>query len=273
MQLQTKTKILAWAVVGDKEKIDFDLCDFSPDQVAQLDRLIRAEGDNKVRIEIAPEQKKLQIEPITSTVRLVSLACRTKGQKIKVGDFKSPDERAMAIKRMSAADTPIFLSISEIQTTMLTDSKKQAESATRTPTAEPDAPHTERIEIKCKGMKLAKFTAYLRCDGPGEWRFGWDIQMGNYIHTASDEDCAGFDCRHAALNGLLLAAGTWLESIELPAGADQQRALKARQKSMIEQIKEKIGDLIRQGKDEVPFEEDPPWEEVESEEDAEEEDE
>lgn len=112
-KIATKTRIAAWVVVGNREKIDFDLCDFSPDQVAALDRVIRSESDGHLALTIEPEQKKLQIPAITSTVRLVSLSCRTKGQKLKVAEFKSPDERATALKRMSAADTPVILTLEE----------------------------------------------------------------------------------------------------------------------------------------------------------------
>jgi hypothetical protein len=128
-KIATRTKILVWAVVGDKERIDFDLCDFSPDQVGALDRLIRADGEAAIRLTIEPEQKKLQIAALVSTVRLVSLSCRTKGQKIRIAGFKSPDERATALKRLSAADTPILLTIEEVQRSLFSGSDKASDDA------------------------------------------------------------------------------------------------------------------------------------------------
>lgn len=129
--IATKTKVLLWAVMGEKERLDFDLCDFSPEQVGGLNRLIREDGENSVRLTIDPEQKKLQIAPITVVVRLVSLYCRGKGQKLKIGGFASPDERATAIKRLIAAETPVVLTIEPIQAGLPFDEKKQTAQDTK----------------------------------------------------------------------------------------------------------------------------------------------
>jgi len=113
-RIACKTKIIQWAVVGEKEKIEFDLCDYSPDQVAALERLVR-HPDDKVRATIAVEQKKLQIADIASSARIVSIALRAGGQKIKLADFKSPDERAVSLKRLSGNETPVLLAIEPIE--------------------------------------------------------------------------------------------------------------------------------------------------------------
>ncbi|MEN6336622.1 MAG: hypothetical protein ABFE13_24825 [Phycisphaerales bacterium] len=266
MNVTTKTKILAWAVAGEKEKLDLDLCDFSADQVGELDRLIRADGDDKVRITLAPEQKKLQIEPITSVVKLVSMSCRTKGQKLRISGFHSPDERATAIKRMSAADTPILLTITEIQPTMFGKAKPVTEDT------EKQIPHSDSFAIKCKGLKLAELTVDLIYEGPGQWRSGWLARLGNYTQEHDAKEGPAFTSRTAALNAVQLGIAAWLDEIPMTGTADGKRALVARRTKMREQVMaaieakicedpDKIEDENTEGTDGqeggIPFEEDP----------------
>jgi hypothetical protein len=141
-KIAVKTKVVRWSVLDGKELLDFDVLDLSPDQVGSLERIIR-EKDNSVNITIEPEQKKLQLAGITSAVRLVSLMCREKGQRLKIADFKSPDERATGMKKIISAETPVLVTI-EIKQTKLFDEQK-AEDAFD-PGVEPSAPETATAE-------------------------------------------------------------------------------------------------------------------------------
>jgi len=131
-------------------------------------------------------------------------------------------------------------------------------------TAEPtttqgETPHTEAIEIKCKGMKLAYLKAVLVCEGAGAWRLGYEAQCGNYSQTKDAKEGPAFDSRTAALNALHFSASTWIDSIELTGSADQKRSLSARKSSWWSQVKEMIDAKVREGQPaEVPFEEDDP---------------
>ncbi len=125
MKIAVKTKINEWGAAGDREKIVFDLLDLSPDQVGDIDRAIRHNSEDPVRMTIEPVQKKLQIPPIISQVRLVSMNCMTGGQKLKIADFKSPDERATAMKRLTASDTQIKLILEDVQGKLFDDQKDQ----------------------------------------------------------------------------------------------------------------------------------------------------
>jgi len=124
MKIAVKTKITEWGAAGDKEKISFDILDFSPDQVGDIDRLIRNNSEDPVSLSIEPIQKKLQIAPIVSQVRLVSMNCMTGGQKLKIADFKSPDERATAMKRLTASDTQITLTLEDVQGKLFDEQKE-----------------------------------------------------------------------------------------------------------------------------------------------------
>jgi hypothetical protein len=112
-KIAVKTKIVRWSVLDGKELLDFDVLDFSPEQVGYIERIIR-EKDNSVNIIIEPEQKKLQFAGIKSNIRLVSMTCRENGQRLKIADFYSPDERATGIKKIIMAETPVLVTI-EIQ--------------------------------------------------------------------------------------------------------------------------------------------------------------
>lgn len=240
--IATKTKILAWAVVGDKERIDFDLCDFSPDQVAGLDRLIRAEGENKVELSIEPEQKKLQIAPIVSTVRLVSLACRTKGQKLKIAEFKSPDERATAIKRMSGADTPLLLSIRELQKGMFDGSHMPSGSH-----AEKSEGH-EVLTFKASGMKKAGVTIYLHRRGDGSYGGGFEWALGNYGGSKKSEDTAWYDTKAYCLEDLGQELQQALAGMEIKGSADARRATESRRDTLREQVELWLDGLLAEAK-------------------------
>jgi len=117
-KIASKTKIAAWSCLpGQKEKIEFDLFDFAPDQIASLDRWLRAEKP-QVRMTVSVEQKKLQIDDITAVVRLVNVSLRTGGQKIKVADFKSPAERAQTLKNLVQNETPVLVTVCEYQASL-----------------------------------------------------------------------------------------------------------------------------------------------------------
>ena len=113
-KIQSMTTIRQWAMVEDKEKIDFELLDFSPEQVAQLDRWVRHPED-KLQLTIEAEQKKLQLGAVTSLVRLVSSASRAGGQKVKVAGFTTTDSRAQAMKALVKSCTPVMVTFEQVQ--------------------------------------------------------------------------------------------------------------------------------------------------------------
>ena len=241
-KIASKTKIILWGVAGEKEKIDFDLCDFSSEQVADLDRLVRADGESKVRLTIEPEQKKLQIAAIAAVVGLVSLSCREKGQKLKVRGFKSPDERATAIKRMCAADTPVLLTIDEISPGLFGKSTK--DSPAQPAAAQPSVEETHTaFECKFKGLRGCKCHLEIlgRRDG---WRAKYSAKLGNISGADGTEQVNPAPTRAMAINGALKAILCWLDEIEITGTADARRSLAARRDQMKEQVTEQLQNLI-----------------------------
>ena len=260
--IATKTKVLSWACVGAKEKIDLEVCDFSPDQVGALDRLLRTGKDERVRVTIEPEQKKLQIPPVACPVRLVSLSCRPGGQKIKLAEFRTPDDRATAMKRLIANETPVVLSIEEIQKQLPfgesgTNAKVTAKRTEATAaTTEGDEPVNEPVIIKCKGMRKAGVKAAI-CHRPGEGHgYSWTGEMGNHVGDGASDD-GGHPTRIQCLAALRDDLVCWLRDLEITGTADRRRADGARRDQMREQVEAHFDKLILAA-DEVPFDEDPP---------------
>ena len=126
-KIAVKTKINFLTFAGETEKIGFNVLDFAPDQVAAIDRLIRNNKEDPVRLTIEPENKQLQYAPIVSHVRLVSMNCMGTGQKIKIADFKSTDDRATTLKRLVTSGTQVVVTIEPVQGRMFDETKASDE--------------------------------------------------------------------------------------------------------------------------------------------------
>jgi len=245
-RIATETKILSWSVVGEKEKIEFELCDFSPDQIGKLERFVR-HPDDQVRVTLEPKDKKLQIEPITSGVRIVSIALRAAGQKLKLAEFHSPDSRAQALKRLSANETPITLTIEPIQGHLFEgpDNNHAATQATQAteatePERDPQTPsdewHTELEEtFKAKGLKQASATLTLQTDG-GFWRCGYAARLGHFTTENPAADAYGHATRALCLENTHAELLQWLDGLEITGKADARRSMEKRRDSMREQL-------------------------------------
>lgn len=250
-QIATKAKISLWCVVGDKEKIDFGLCDFSPDQVASLDRIVRAK-DEPVRLTIEPEQKKLQIAPIEATVRIVSLACRSGGQKIKIADFKSPDSRAEAIKRMSAAETPLILTLEPIQNQLpfAEDEPRRSEPAGDDGPAL--APDSQTHRLKFAGLRKCSAEVTVYRDGD-RWAAGHAVFMGEDYEILSETGQFKAATKALALQAVSKAMIDWLLGLTMASKADRARRTK-----MVDQIADQMRVLIDQAGGEPAGDDGPP---------------
>ena len=123
MKAAVKTFIDEWSVSEGKEKITFPKLDFSPDQVGNLDRILR-DTENKVTMTISVVKKKLQFEPIVYQVHIVSINCMNGGQKLKISGFKSPDSRAVAMKSLADTKEPVTITIEDKQQRLFDDSDK-----------------------------------------------------------------------------------------------------------------------------------------------------
>lgn len=222
MKIAVKTKITEWGTVGDKEKISFELLDFSPDQVADIDRLIRNNNEDPVRMTIEVIQKKLEILPIESQVRLVSMNCMSGGQKLKIADFKSPDTRATALKRMVNTDTQIILTIEAVQGNLFNDTDRPDQQSAASAA---DDEKTEDFKVNDNGVienpkqitvnfpKTYKTTCVISYAFSDEWYSGYDINVshfGEYLPVSKNH--LRFDTLEEALENAQLQVCEWIEN-------------------------------------------------------------
>jgi hypothetical protein len=215
-KIVVKTKINMWAAVGDKEKIVFDTFDFAPDQVAAIDRLIRHNKEDKVSMTIEPENKQLQFGTVESNVRLVSMNCMGKGQKIKIADFKSSDERASTLKRMVESETVVIITIEQIQGGLFDDKENRPGLDDNQPDPQED------IEIKTPkkwGVRcLIKIGTFEE-----RWRYGYCIKIGNVDKVEEMKASADYSDLHTCCEHLL---DTLYKFINEQGGFKQSKSLK-----------------------------------------------
>jgi hypothetical protein len=226
-QIATKTKLLRWDCIGDKEKIDLEVCDFSPDQVGRLDRLLRAGEKERVRLTIEPEQKKLQLGTIVCPVRLVSLSCRPGGQKLKVSGFHSPDERAITLKRLAANETPILVTIEEIQQGLpFGDDPMAGDGPSNV------EPGRTRVSLSptLSGCKNCSFRLQLwRVPGRG-YMTAWIVHLGNRMGDQNFDKVEPERTWTAAIQAAVNAASEWVAALTMQGAVEirrRERYLKA----------------------------------------------
>jgi len=186
--IAVKTTIISWMVVGEKERIVFDKLDFSPDQVSQIDRLIRHNDQDKARLTIEPVQKQLQFKPIEAIVRIVNMNCTNGGQKIKIADFISSDESARALKAMVAAATQVMVTIEQIQEHLFEEGDSHQPSGISSEpkqvTGYPECPET--ITVKLPKTYNCECRITIAKDGDG-YSGNFYLKIGNYQTTETSE--------------------------------------------------------------------------------------
>jgi hypothetical protein len=116
MKIAIETTIKRWATMKGCEHIEFTKLKCSSEQVAEIDYIISngLKGDI-VTLTIEAAQKKLQIPAIISPIKLTGIDCRKSGKKLIVTGFKSPNERAEIMKRLTDIETPITITIEDKQ--------------------------------------------------------------------------------------------------------------------------------------------------------------
>lgn len=114
-KIAVKTKIKLWAIAGKKQHIVFKTLDMTSRQVANLDKLIRNNKDEHIKLTISPDNESLDIPGIESAVKLISMDCTGKGQHLKVSEFRCPDNRMEQLKEYIESESEIIVTIEQTQ--------------------------------------------------------------------------------------------------------------------------------------------------------------
>lgn len=132
-KITVKTKIKLLAIVGRQQKIVFKTLDMTSRQVGQLDKLIRNNKDEHVKLAILPGKEFLDIPAIESDVMLVAMDCTGKGQNLKVSGFHAPSEQIKQLKDYIESESEIVLQIEQTQEKMIdeTPTEENTESSSQ----------------------------------------------------------------------------------------------------------------------------------------------
>ena len=221
MKIAAKTTIKRWMITEGKEVLEFDKLDFSPDQLSNLDRILTNKEDgDKLFIELVPVQKQLQILPISSGIKIIGIDCRKSGKKLLISNFKSPDDRAVVMKRMADTKTPIKVTIEDVQGKLYKDNDDSARAA---PTPADDE-KPEAFEVNDSGVivnpkhiivafpKTYKTTCTINFAFSDEWYSGFEIEIGHAgASSPVSKNHLRFDTLFEALENARLQICAWID--------------------------------------------------------------
>jgi len=214
-------------ITEGKEVLEFDKLDFSPDQLSNLDRMLTNKEDgDKLFIELVPVQKQLHILPISSGIKIVGIDCRKSGKKLLISNFKSPDDRAVVMKRMADTKTPIKVTIEDVQGKLYKDNDEDTDRPGQPP-ADADDEKPEVFEVNESGVivnpkqiivkfpKTYKTACTISFAFSDEWYSGFDIEIG-HAGTGSpvSTNQTGFVNLNAALDNASVHIFDFIEAQE-----------------------------------------------------------
>ena len=245
MKASVKTFIYEWSVSEGKEKLVFPKLDFSPDQVGNLDRVLR-DTDNKVTLTISVVKKKLQFEPIKSQVHIVRMSCMSGGQKFLISGFKSPDSRAVAMKSLADTKEPVTITIEDKQQRLFDNADKERSQAGEQKEFEADPePNKAGVFEKPNHIKVGFPKSYLLKASidwvryKGKFYIGYDIECPRYSSgspvSINDKVNPPFD----KLSDALLTAA---EKVQAFIVESCKKQIQARAKKLVREAIEKYID-------------------------------
>ncbi len=110
-----KTKIKTLGLGCRKQHIEFKAFDMTSRLVANVDKMIRNNDNEYIRLTINPESEGLGIEPIVSVVKLVAMECAGKGQHIKIAGFKASGDKLDVINQYINSESDVMITFEQTQ--------------------------------------------------------------------------------------------------------------------------------------------------------------
>lgn len=216
-KIAVKTKIKLWAVVGKQQKIVFKSFDMTSRQVGNLDKLIRNNKDEHVKLSINPDDNHLDIPAIESAVKLLGMECTGKGQHLKVSGFRCVEDKLDVLKQYIENESEIIITFEQSQEKMFDETPEEPCDETRESYDDPDSlddyddkPVAKEYIVNENGVitnpEVIKFKLPKKYNASVEikigksnniWYYGYDITIGNEgvgvpcdIHGTSQLDLA-----------------------------------------------------------------------------------
>ena len=234
-KIASDTTIKQWSV-KDVEQIQFELCDFSPDQVGAMERLIRHPED-KVELTIAVKQKSLGIAAIKSMIKLKGCSLHPGGQKIEIAKFTS-GKRTEDLKALVQNATPVTITITQVQGAVPAATKPADDDEPLL--GPPTETISERLEVTLPRRFAAKVVVTLFQYDEGIWECVAAIQIPHadaVVRGQLMDDGLTYNNRADALEAIDVAIAKWLRT-----QTQYDRAQQLEQK-----VKAAIGTWIAEG--------------------------
>ena len=211
--IELKTKIKKLEIGCRKQHIEFKAFDMTSRMVSNVDKLIRNNDTEYVKMTIGPENEKLDIEPIVSVVKLVAMECAGKGQHIKIAGFRTSGNKFDIINNYINCESDVSVTFEQTQEKMIDETPEETvdrvqgigdndsdllvcyegNSSTGLGQAS-DGPKDIELKLPPKwGVKV-----YIKFDkfevGKIEyWQYGFVVKIGNIEKAGSFDECGHYE--------------------------------------------------------------------------------
>lgn len=203
-KIAVKTKIKKLELGCRKQNIEFKAFDMTSRQVANVDKIIRNNDNEYIRLTIEPEIERMEIEPIVSVVKLVAMECAGKGQHIKIAGFKAAGDKLDQINNYINNESDVIITFEQTQEKLIdetpieenTESSSQAgstmgesedyeDSELNTQNSELSSPKDMELKLPPKWNTHCLITIE---SSNGKFQAGYTLKIGNMIDSQLVKD-------------------------------------------------------------------------------------
>lgn len=189
-KIAVKTKIKTLELGCRKQHIEFKAFDMTSRQVANVDKIIRNNENEYIRLTIGPEVERMDIEPIVSVVKLVAMECAGKGQHIKIAGFKTSGDKLDIINQYINSEADVLVTFEQTQEKLIDETPEDTTDSTpSTNSGQADSPQAGDPQEQAKDieLKLPK-TWGTQCmitidSEDGKYRAGYTLKIGHVVDS------------------------------------------------------------------------------------------
>lgn len=208
-KIAVKTKIKKLELGCRKQNIEFKAFDMTSRQVANVDKIIRNNDNEYIRLTIEPEIERMEIEPIVSVVKLVAMECAGKGQHIKIAGFKSAGDKLDQINNYINNESDVVITFEQTQEKLIDETpiEKNTESSSQAGSTMGESEDYEDSELNTQNSELSsprdielklppKWGArcYIKIGKVGlNWKYGFIIKIGNVDKSDAFDTSVEYD--------------------------------------------------------------------------------
>lgn len=245
-KIAVKTKIKKLELGCRKQNIEFKAFDMTSRQVANVDKIIRNNDNEYIRLTIEPEIERMEIEPIVSVVKLVAMECAGKGQHIKIAGFKAAGDKLDQINNYINNESDVIITFEQTQEKLIdetpkdigdggqgigdSESEDSKDSELSTQNSELSSPKDIELNLPPKWNTHC----YIKIGSVGEyWQYGFIIKIGNVEKAAAFDDPVEYDTLEDCIYNLKQELDAFIDARE---NFKQIKPLKKKIEKAIEEL-------------------------------------